>query len=69
MSMALVETKKCIVCGDASLIEIDQAQFDRWQNGELIQTVFPEKTASQRELLITGTHPMCWNKMFATGGD
>ncbi len=70
MSMAVtVETKTCIVCGEKSLVEITQGQLDRWEGGELIQRVFPEWTASRRELLITGTHPACWTKMFATGGD
>lgn len=36
----------------------------RWANGEHIQNVWPEKTPDERELLMSGIHPDCWDKMF-----
>ena len=32
-------------------LDITQAQLDRWQNGELIQNVFPYLTADEREFI------------------
>lgn len=59
------ETKACVVCGEKSLIELDGKKYHRWtEGGEHVQNVWPEKTADERELLITGTHPDCWNNMF-----
>ena len=61
---AVVQTEPCLHCGKKSLVEVDRDKLKRWQAGELIQKVWPEWTADQRELLITGTHSECWEKMF-----
>ena len=58
-------TKPCIVCHLTSEVELDAAKVARYEAGEHVQNVWPEKSASQRELLITGTHPVCWDNMFA----
>ena len=36
--------------------------YIKWANGALIQRVMPELTADQREILISGTCPGCWEK-------
>jgi hypothetical protein len=38
-----------------------------WQNGVLAQVAFPYLSANEREALISGICPTCWEKMF--GGD
>ena len=58
------ETKRCIVCQVRTRISLDKARLDRWTGGEHVQNVWPDKDADFRELLITGTHPACWDKMF-----
>lgn len=65
----LFTTKVCIVCGLSDEIYLDAGKVARWKAGEHVQTVWPEKSASQRELLITGTHPACWDDMFADDDD
>lgn len=62
--MVKFETKKCIVCRKTSVVELDKHKFVRWIRGEHAQNVWPEKSADERELLITGTHPECWDTMF-----
>lgn len=57
-------TKPCIVCKQTSMLSLDMDDFLRWQGGELVQNVWPDWTPDQRELLITGTHPECWDEMF-----
>ncbi len=62
-----VTTRPCISCGQRTTLEVPKGAFLRWERGELVQNAFPDWTADQRELLITGTHGACWDKMF--GGD
>ena len=59
-----VQTKPCICCHETGLITVDYAQYIKWQEGMLVQQAFPDLSASEREMLITGTHPKCWDKMF-----
>ena len=59
-----VTTPPCISCGETSEVEVDSNRYQAWQAGTLIQNAFPAFTADERELLMTGTHPACWNAMF-----
>lgn len=62
----LYQTPRCVVCHSYSEIKLDNEKFARWQGGELIQRVWPEKTPDERELIMTGTHPECWEQMFGS---
>ena len=61
-----VITRKCVVCGNRSkLHDVDALGYIRWSElGENIQDALPELDADQRELLMTGTHAHCWEKMW-----
>lgn len=59
-----IKTRPCMKCGKASILEVKQEQFNRWRKGEHVQNVWPEWSSDERELLITGTHPECWKRMF-----
>ena len=54
----------CPFCHDISLIEVNEDDFNRWEEGEHTQDVFPYLSASDRERLITGICPECWERMF-----
>jgi hypothetical protein len=57
--------KRCMLCGNGNEpMQLDVDKLHRWQNGELIQNVFPELSVDEREILITGTHPECWDRKF-----
>jgi hypothetical protein len=43
---------------------LEDEKYRRWIAGELVQRVWPHMTPDDRELLITGTHPACWEKIF-----
>lgn len=58
---------KCTICGKQDRILLEKDKFDRWQNGEMIQKVWPDMRADKREVLISGTHPKCWDELFAGG--
>jgi len=64
-----MRTPPCIVCKESTVVVLDKDKFDLWQSGVLVQNAFPHMTPSERELLITGTHPECWEKMFEGGED
>lgn len=56
-----VLTRPCPLCGKASMVKVDHAQYRKWQEGMFVQDAFPNMTPDQRALLITGTHPECWD--------
>jgi hypothetical protein len=55
----------CLVCDGEEFHNLDKAGYDRWQAGEHIQSVWPEFSADKREMLISGTHPKCWDELWA----
>lgn len=64
IDLVKVTTLPCPVCKKESEMFLEKERFERWQGGELIQNVFPDLSANQRELLITGTHSKCWDALF-----
>jgi len=65
----VVKTKTCRMCDEYELWVLDSVAVARWQGGELIQDVFPEMSTEDREMLITGTHPACWDRLFPKDED
>ena len=57
----------CPFCGHANEIEVNEADYWDWQDGELVQNAFPYLSADEREMLISGICPTCWEKTF--GGE
>jgi len=53
----------CPWCKGANFVLVKGEQLDKWQSGTLIQDAFPLLSADERELLMTGICPECWNKM------
>ena len=64
-TMMSYETLPCCVCKLTSMVDVDSAKLARWRAGEHVQDVWPEMSADDRELLITGIHPNCWDWIFA----
>jgi len=55
----------CKLCGSDHRIFLNQRDFDTWQDGNgYIQEVLHYLTASERELLISGTCNICWQRMY-----
>lgn len=44
-------------------LDVSLEQMIRWDRGELIQDVFPNLTADEREFIKTGITPNDWNEM------
>jgi len=60
-------TKACPFCGEYHEVEVPFDGYMEWQNGVLIQDALPMLSANEREILISGICPDCWEKMF--GGE
>ena len=55
---------KCVVCGVQSAFELPGTQVDRWKGGQFIQDAMPQLTADEREVIVSGTHPDCWDELW-----
>ena len=54
----------CPFCGEAHEIEVNEIDYLDWKDGELAQNAFPYLSADEREMLISGICPICWDSMF-----
>ena len=54
----------CPFCGHANEVEVNEIDYLDWQDGMLVQNAFPYLSANEREMLISGICPTCWEKMF-----
>ena len=55
---------KCPVCERTNYVEVNAEKYNDYIRGELVQKCFPELSADDRELLITGICKECWDNMF-----
>jgi hypothetical protein len=60
---ATVETMSCALCGEREIVVVDKDDYLRWLGGALVQDVWPDKDANWREMMMTGTHGECFDKM------
>lgn len=59
----LYVTPVCIVCGKRSAVTLTVAEWLRYAAGMLVQAALPERDADFRELVVSGTHPHCWDRV------
>ena len=65
--MITLATPPCMQCGKRTLVQMTEEQARELGEGPTEVTCrrfFPDWTPENRELLITGTHPECWEEMF-----
>lgn len=55
---------RCIHCGVMHHPTCTQAEYKAWMGGAFVQTAFPNMSADNRELLISGTCGTCWDDLF-----
>lgn len=56
----------CPMCGRGNEVEVNEMDYLDWSDGELAQVAFPYLSNSEREMLISGICPTCWEIMFNT---
>lgn len=61
----LITCRPCMVCGHGSVIPVSTNQYRGYCAGLSVQVVFPDWTPAEREMLISGTHPECWELLFS----
>jgi hypothetical protein len=64
-----IQTPECPHCGEKGVITTTKENWNMgiaiYEKGAFIQDAFPTLTAGEREQLMTGTHPECWNEIFS----
>lgn len=56
---------ECPICHHANEVMVNEEDYLAWAfDGELVQNAFPYLSADEREMLISGICPTCWDKMF-----
>ena len=57
-------TTTCPFCGQTHEVLVYEDDFFAWQGGKCAQDAFPYLSADDREMLISGICPKCWDSMF-----
>jgi len=63
--MIEVVTPACLGCDDTAVFVMTDEEHLRYCAGEHVQRIFPHWSAEDRERLISGTCPTCWEEMWA----
>lgn len=58
-----VRTPLCGMCMEHGWVTVTLDAWNRYRGGALAQAAFSEMDRAEREQLITGTHPACWQRM------
>jgi hypothetical protein len=59
----VITTKPCPVCRLTSEVIMPLNAYTAWKGGQVLQQAWPEGSLSERELLITGAHDLCFKRM------
>jgi hypothetical protein len=60
----------CPMCKQQNEVIMTPTQCEHYIQGvRKVQEIFPDKSAADRELLISGTCDQCFDKMFKEDGD
>lgn len=62
--MKITIENACSFCGVISAIKVEKDHYFNWTAGQLAQKAFPELSASQREILISGICKDCQKRIF-----
>lgn len=68
-TLITVTTRRCFHCGCEGEVTVTQSQLAAYNSGALAQVAFPDLDKAEREQIISGTHPKCWQEMFAFDED
>lgn len=60
----MVVERSCPKCKVMQQVTVSEIAYKAWQGGQFVQDAFPNLTANEREVLMTGICPKCWDEMF-----
>lgn len=56
---------ECPICHHANEVMVNEEDYFDWAfDGALVQDAFPYLTDDEREMLVSGICPICWEKTF-----
>ncbi len=61
-----LETQACSFCGQTGMVRVFPRELRAWEAGAKVQYAFARMSADDREMLISGTHPKCWDEAFGS---
>lgn len=64
-----IVTTVCPFCGKSHDVLVNENDYYDWKDGKLAQDAFPYLSADEREMLISGICPDCWNQMWDNDND
>ena len=56
-----VKSRPCPRCGKVHVLRVYPSHLEAYEAGGLIQNTLTELSADEREMLITGLCPECWD--------
>ena len=54
---------RCPLCGRGNEVEVNEADYWDWDDGVNAAVAFPYLSPNEREMLISGICPKCWDNM------
>jgi hypothetical protein len=55
----------CLHCREENRIYVEPNDYLDWlSRARFVQDIWPTLSQQHRELIISGSHPECWNEMF-----
>ena len=58
----------CPFCGQIHIVTVEEMDYRFWEAADVpAQKAFPYLSADEREMLISGICPTCWEKTFGQG--
>ena len=58
-------TSRCPYCGKHGSVRVTVSDLARRAAGDFVQVAFPEMPEGLREQIVSGTHPDCYDALFA----
>lgn len=65
MGFVTIVTPPCMLCNQTENVKVSKDAYNKFMNGMFVHEAFPDFSNEDRELILTGTHPKCWNEMFS----
>ena len=59
----VVEFKQCVKCGDVHILTLPADGYRQFQAGIGIQFAMPDVSEDDREMLLSGVCPDCWEEL------
>ena len=55
---------RCPFCGRGNEVEVNESDYLDWSDGVHVQVAFPYLSKYEKEMLISGICPTCWENIF-----